>query len=163
FTGSGTAASVRTRPRMARGIMRLVSRMSSMKGMKGIKGTRGTKGSNGTSAEPEGVGGWLLILCRLLIVYQPVTTALSADSALRSLSMRGPGLVVAILVRLAVTGFTVAAGMALTNRAPGAVKLAAAALVTSAACDVFIYTTPYYPNNRPPGDTPLYVAASLLY
>ena len=131
--------------------MRLVSRMSS------------TQGPRANRSEPEGVGGWLLILCRLLIVYQPVTTALSADSALRSISTRGPGLVVAILVRLAVTGLTVGAGMALTNRAPGAVRLAAAALVASAACDVFIYTTPYYPNNRPPGDTPFYVGASLLY
>ncbi len=113
--------------------------------------------------QPEGVGGWLLILCRLLIVYQPVTFAISAAAALSSLSTRGPGLPVAIAIRLIVTAFTVAAGLALTNRHPGAVRLAATALVASAACDVFIYTTPYYPNNRPPGDTPFYVAASLLY
>lgn len=113
--------------------------------------------------EPEGVGGWLLILCRLLVVYQPVTFAVSAAGALSSLGTRPPGLAAAIAIRLLVTAFTVAAGLALTNRQPHAVMLARAALVMSAACDVFILTTPYYPNNRPPGDTPLYVAASLAF
>ena len=28
---------------------------------------------------------------------------------------------------------------------------------------VVVYTTPYFPNNRMPGDTPFYVAASLAY
>jgi hypothetical protein len=62
-----------------------------------------------------------------------------------------------------VTALTVAAGLALTNRQPGAVGLAKVALVLSAACDIFIYTTPYFPNNRPPGDTPIYVTVSLAY
>jgi hypothetical protein len=38
-----------------------------------------------------------------------------------------------------------------------------ASLALSAAMDVFIYTTPFYPSNRQPGDTPLYVGASLAY
>jgi hypothetical protein len=46
---------------------------------------------------------------------------------------------------------------------PGAVTLAKAALVASAAMDLFVYMTPYFPNNRVPGDTPLYVAATLAY
>jgi hypothetical protein len=62
-----------------------------------------------------------------------------------------------------VTAVTIAAGLALTNKAPAAVTLAKVALVLSAACDVIILTTPFYPNNRPPGDTPLYLAASILY
>ena len=36
-------------------------------------------------------------------------------------------------------------------------------LFLSAASDVFILTTPFYPNNRPPGDTPLYIVASLVF
>ena len=46
---------------------------------------------------------------------------------------------------------------------PGAVTLARLALLASAATDLFVYTTPYFPNNRLPGDTLYYVAASLAY
>lgn len=109
------------------------------------------------------VGGWLMLLCRLLLVYQPLSLALSASAALNSLPTRGPRVLVAIAIRVIVTGVNVAAGLALTNRAPTAVTLARVALTLSAACDVFILTTSFYPNNRPPGDTPFYVAATLLY
>lgn len=118
---------------------------------------------SGDRPAPSGVGGWLLILCRLLIVYQPLSLAVTTSAALASLSVRGPGLLVAIVMRVVVTAVTVAAGLALTNLQPGAVALARAALVLSAACDIFIYTTPYFPNNRAPGDTPIYVAVSLAY
>jgi len=109
------------------------------------------------------VGGWLLILCRLLLVYQPITIALTVSKALQSLSLRGWPLGVLIVVRIVVAGFCIAAGRALTARQPGAVKLAQLALTLSAASDVLVYSTPYFPDNRPPGDTPLYVAASLTY
>ena len=56
-----------------------------------------------------------------------------------------------------------AAGRALQTLQPGAVTLAGLALLASAATDVFVYTTPYFPNNRLPGDTVYYVAASLAY
>jgi hypothetical protein len=105
----------------------------------------------------------LLVLCRLLLVYQPLSLALSASAALDSLPTRGPKVLVAIALRVLVTAVTIAAGLALTNKAPAAVTLAKVALVLSAACDVLILTTPFYPNNRPPGDTPLYLAASILY
>jgi hypothetical protein len=112
---------------------------------------------------PSGIGGWLLILSRLLLVYQPVTLAISASTALNSFPTRGPKVLVGIAVRVLVTGVCVAAGLALTNRAPSAVALTRTALVLSAASDVFILTTPFYPNNRIPGDTPYYVAASMVY
>lgn len=115
------------------------------------------------AAEPAGVGGWLLILCRLLLVYQPLSLAVTTSAALSSLAVRGGGLLFAIAIRVVVTAVTVAAGLALTNRQPGAVTLAKAALVMSAACDVFIYSTSYFPSNRMPGDTPLYIAGSLAY
>jgi hypothetical protein len=108
------------------------------------------------------LGGWLLILSRLLLIYQPINLAVSAATALNSLPTRGPKVLVAIAVRVLGAGMAVAAGLALTNRQPGAVALTRIALVVSAACDVFIYLTPYYPNNRPPGDTPLYVAGTIL-
>jgi hypothetical protein len=113
--------------------------------------------------EPEGVGGWLLLLCRLLVVFHPLTLAVTASSALGSLSARGSAVALILLLRLVVIGFGMAAGRALQSVQPGAVTLAKAALLASAATDVFVYTTPYFPNNRPPGDTPYYVAASLAY
>jgi hypothetical protein len=106
---------------------------------------------------------WLLLLSRLLLVYQPVSLAIAASAALRSLPVRGFPLVVGIIARVIVAGFSVAAGMALTHRRPGAVTLARLALVLSAVSDVFVYTTSYFPNNLPPGDAPLYVAGSLAY
>lgn len=121
------------------------------------------RGNTGGDYRVIRLGGWLLLLCRLLLVYQPLSLALSASIALNSLPTRGPKVLVAIAARVVAAGIAVAAGLALTNRAPGAVTLAKVALVVSAACDVFILTTPYYPNNRPPGDTPLYVAASIVY
>ena len=29
--------------------------------------------------------------------------------------------------------------------------------------DVFVYATPYFPTNLPPGDAPFYAAASIVY
>jgi hypothetical protein len=111
----------------------------------------------------EAVGGWLLLLCRLLVVFHPLSLALTASAALSSLSSRGAAVAVILVVRLVVVGFGIAAGRALQTLQPGAVTLATAALLASAATDVFVYTTPFFPNNRPPGDTVYYVAASLAY
>jgi Ca2+/H+ antiporter len=110
-----------------------------------------------------GVGGWLLLLCRVLIVLHPLSLAVTASGALSALSVRGTAIALILIVRLIVIGFGMAAGRALQSIQPGAVTLAKAALLASAATDVFVYTTPYFPNNRPPGDTPLYVAATLAY
>jgi hypothetical protein len=111
----------------------------------------------------EGVGGWLLLLCRLLVVFHPLALAVTASNALGALPARGTAVGLILILRLIVVGFGMAAGRALQQVQPGAVTLAGAALVASAATDVFVYTTPFFPNNRPPGDTPLYVAATLAY
>ena len=111
----------------------------------------------------EGVGGWLLLLCRLLVVFHPLSLAVTAAGALGALSSRGTAIALILILRLVVIGFGMAAGRALQTMQPGAVTLAKAALAASAATDVFVYTTPFFPNNRPPGDTTLYVAATLAY
>ena len=111
----------------------------------------------------EGVGGWLLLLCRLLVVFHPLSLAVTAAGALGAVSTRGTAVALILILRLVVIGFGMAAGRALQDMRPGAVTLAKAALLASAATDVFVYTTPYFPNNRAPGDTPLYVAATLAY
>ena len=111
----------------------------------------------------EAVGGWLLLLCRLLVVFHPLALAVTASGALSALSVRGSAVALILILRLIVVGFGMAAGRALQQVQPGAVTLARAALLASAATDLFVYTTPYFPNNRPPGDTTYYVIASLAY
>jgi hypothetical protein len=115
------------------------------------------------AGKAEGVGGWLLLLCRLLVVLHPLSLAVTASSAMNALFSRGAPVALILLLRLAVVGFGMAAGRALQTVQPGAVTLAQAALLASAATDVFVYTTPYFPSNRLPGDTAYYVAASLAY
>jgi hypothetical protein len=111
----------------------------------------------------EGVSGWLLLLCRLLVVFHPLALAVTASNALGTLGARGTATALMLILRLIVVGFGMAAGRALQQAQPGAVTLARAALLASAATDVFVYTTPFLPNNRPPGDTTYYVIASLAY
>src|SRR5213596_3712794 len=101
---------------------------------------------------PAGVGGWLLLLCRLLVVFHPLSLAVTASNALSALPARGTAVASILILRLVVVGFGMAAGRALQTLQPGAVTLAKAALVASAATDLFVYTTPYFPNNRLPGD-----------
>lgn len=113
--------------------------------------------------QPSGVGGWLLILCLLLVVWQPVSLGLVASSMLDAIAVRGLPLAFVLIARLLVTAFGIAAGLALLARRPSGVTMAKAALVLAAVADVFVYTTPFFPTNRPPGDTALVVAASLVY
>ena len=112
---------------------------------------------------PAGVGGWLLLLCRLLIVFHPLSLAVTASGALNALSVRGAPVAIILVLRLLVVALGVAAGLALQGRRSGAVILTKVALVISAATDVFVYTTPYFPSNRAPGDTTLLVVASVAY
>jgi hypothetical protein len=119
------------------------------------------------SSQPEprpiGVGGWLLLLCRLLIIFQPLSLAVTAAGALGAVAVRGAPVALILVLRLLVVALGVAAGRALQAMRPGAVALAKVALVVSATTDLFVYTTPYFPNNRRPGDTVYYVVASLAY
>ena len=107
--------------------------------------------------------GWLLVLCVLLLVWQPASLGIVASSVLGALAIRGLPLALVLVTRVLVAAFGIAAGLALLGRRAGAVTLAKASLATSAVTDVFVYTTPFFPNNRPPGDTALVVVASLAY
>ncbi len=113
------------------------------------------------SSVKSGVGGWLLILCGVLLLWQPLSFGLVASSSLDALVVRGVPLAAVLVARLIVTALGIAAGLALAGRRPSAVALAKTALVATAAMDVFVYTTPYAPNNRTPGETPIYIAVSL--
>lgn len=116
-----------------------------------------------SARQPIGIGGWLLVLCLLLLVWRPVSSALVGSEALSVLSVRGPSLAVALVALTLVTAFGVAAGIALLAKRGPAVGMAIAALTLSAVLDLVIYTTSYFPSNRMPGDELFYVAASLIY
>ena len=96
-------------------------------------------------------------------MWQPLNLAVAAMGALDAIAVRGPAVVMVLVIRMIVTALGIAAGIALSNRHAGAVTLAKAALLCSAATDLFVYSTPYFPNNRMPGDTIYYVAGSLAY
>lgn len=105
----------------------------------------------------------LLVLCVLLIAWQPVSVGLSASRALDRIALGGLPLTLVLMLRLLVAAVGLAAGLALFGLRPGALTLARVALVASAATDAFVYLTPYIPSNRAPGETPVFVAASLAY
>ena len=113
--------------------------------------------------DPQGVRGWLLVLVILLIVWQPVSLGLVASTVVDAIAIRGLALALVLTLRVLVTAFGIAAGIALAGLRPHAVGLAKASLIASALVDLFVYATPYFPNNRFPGDTPFYVAATLAY
>ena len=110
-----------------------------------------------------GVGGWLLLLCLLLLVGQPINLAIGAARALGALPMRGLPLALVVLGQLVVAGIGVGAGLALLGCRRGAATFAKWSLLLSAGMDLFVYTTPFLPNNRFPGTTPFFVIASLAY
>ena len=112
---------------------------------------------------PSGVGGWLLVLCGLLLVAQPVLLGVAAIDALHALPTRGLPLALLLIARVVATAMGIGAGIAIAGREGPAVPLTRAALTASAVVDVAVYTTPYFPNNRLPGETPLLLAASLTY
>jgi hypothetical protein len=109
------------------------------------------------------IGGWLLLLCVLLMVWQPIEVGLTAARALESLALGGLPLTLVLLLRVLVAGFGISAALALFNRRAGAVTLARLVLIVSAATDVFVELTPYFPRNRAPGETPVAIIVSVMY
>ena len=105
----------------------------------------------------------VLILATLLLVWQPVSLAMTMSGLIDELSVRGAGLGFILLLRLASAGLGIAGGLALFQRQPGGVAIAKASLIFSAVVDIVVWATPYSPNNRPPGDATIILIASLLY
>jgi hypothetical protein len=112
---------------------------------------------------PAGVRGWLLVLCVMLLIWQPISLSLAASNALDALALRGLPLALLLLVRLLVAALGISAGLALLARRGAAVAMAKIALLASASTDLFVYTTPYFPSNRLPGDAVWFVAWSMAY
>ena len=104
-----------------------------------------------------------LLLAALLLVWQPLSLATTMSGLVEELSLRGAGLGFILLLRLLAAGLGIAAGLSLFQVRPGAISLAKASLIVSAAVDVIVYATPWSPNNRPPGDATIILIVTLLY
>lgn len=115
------------------------------------------------NARDVGVSGWLRVLCWLLLWWEPISFAMAAAGAFNAISVRGVPVALVLLARVVAVALCFAAGRALQDRRPAGPRLAKWALALSAAVHVFAYVTPFFPSNRIPGDTPLYVAATLAY
>src|SRR3954447_8660683 len=98
---------------------------------------------------------WLLLLCAVLMVWQPLTFAVEASSSLTTLGMRGAAGAVELLIHGAVAALSVAAGWALWQSSPGGPKLARAAIAAAAVVGVqSLYATALprdvFPSDRLP-------------
>lgn len=109
------------------------------------------------------VRGWLLVFCALLLIWQPLSFALLASTMIGRLPTRGLPLALILLTRVVSVGFGIAAGLTLLARRSGGVTLAKISVTVTALLDLFVYATPYFPTNLPPGDAPIYAAASMAY
>lgn len=106
---------------------------------------------------------WVRLLALLLIGWEPLAFAVAAAGASNAIQVRGHAVTLVLLARLAATAASIAAGRSLLARQPWAPSLAKGALLASAAVQLFAAVTPYFPSNRLPGQTPLFVAATLAY
>lgn len=79
-----------------------------------------------------------------------------------ALPVRGWPLAVLLAVRLGATAAGIAAAHAIWNRQSGAPALARTAILLSLAVQLWVYSTSIAPNNRMPGDTMYYVAATIM-
>jgi hypothetical protein len=103
------------------------------------------------------------LLAFLLTTFEPLEFAVVAAGSWSAIRVRGAAVVLVLAARLITTLLCVVAGRMLLTGAATAFTVARVALAASAAVRIFAYTTPYFPSNRMPGDTPLYVAATLIY
>ncbi|MFN7980429.1 MAG: hypothetical protein U0Q11_01095 [Vicinamibacterales bacterium] len=116
-----------------------------------------------SETQPPALRGWLLILSRVLMIWEPLEFAIAASSAFNAIAVRGFPVVLVLLARLAGTVLSVAASRGLAQRHPGSPMLTVAALAVTGATRVVAYVTPWFPSNRLPGQTPIYVALTLAF
>jgi len=111
----------------------------------------------------SGIGGWLLVLCGVLLVWQPLSFGLLASAQLDAVTVSGLPAVLVLISRLLVVAVGIAAGLALASRRPAAIALTKASLAASAAMDAFVNTTSYFPSNRAPGEGLVWAVASIVW
>lgn len=107
--------------------------------------------------------GWLRLLAALLTVGEPLGVASMAARLVPTLGVRGGAVALLPVARVLVTGFGVAAGLAIVWRRPHATRLAALALVLLASATLGSLLTPILPSDLPPDMTALAAAAVVTY
>jgi hypothetical protein len=103
---------------------------------------------------------WLArLLAGLLVVWEPITLALTASAALDRLTSYGWPALALLAYRAGVAGLGIAAGRALWSQRSEGPVLAQAWAVSHAAAVLLTFVTPFFPSNRLPGTKgPLLVA-----
>jgi hypothetical protein len=97
------------------------------------------------------VGGWLLLLCLILTVWNPATLALRLAASLSNLSSQTALSLMFVAVRLVITSIGVSAGLALLMRRPWAVQLTKLALMLFGIEAVVRLSTRVDLSEAPPG------------
>ena len=87
----------------------------------------------------------------LLVVVEPLALALAASAALDWLLTRGAGAVGFLLVRLAITGVGMVAGMRLWDERPGGIALARWSYAGQLAATLVAHMTRLWPTTLAPG------------
>ena len=100
---------------------------------------------------PRGVGGWLLVLCLLLTVWNPANLALRLALSIANISAQTTLSLLFLSARLVITGVGVAAGISLWLERPWAIGLAKAALMLFGIETVVRLSTRVGLSEAPPG------------
>ena len=105
----------------------------------------------------------LAVLAVVLVLWEPVTLAFAASSLLPRIVEHGATAFAVLGMKILVAALGMAAGIALWQDRPGAMKLARVALVCSLVTTVVARTTHFWPATLPPGVAGPALAASLAW
>jgi hypothetical protein len=97
------------------------------------------------------VGGWLLLLCFILTVWNPATLALRLSAAAANLASETSLSIVSLAARLIMTSMGMAAGLALIRRRSSAVPFTKVVLVLFALEGAVRLSTRIDLSDNPPG------------
>ncbi|MCM3881344.1 MAG: hypothetical protein ND807_14650 [Vicinamibacterales bacterium] len=97
------------------------------------------------------MGGWLLLLCLILTVWNPASLALRLATNVATLSSQSTLALLFLAARLVITSVGVAAGIALLLRRPGAVQLTKLVLVLFCVEAIVRLSTRVGLSEAPPG------------
>ena len=96
--------------------------------------------------------GWLLVLCALLFIWEPLRLAAEFSGSIGTIAMRGPVAIAELVAHAAAAALAVAAAWALWNLNPAAPQIAIIALVLSAAVSVQSLYWSSLPHQTAPGE-----------
>lgn len=108
-------------------------------------------------------GPWLGLLAFLLVVWQPLSFALTASAALERIVAYGAPAILLLGMRMCITGIGIAAGRAVWAQRPYARRLTLWFLALASVATLLTAATPYFPSNRTPTGKRLVVGAILVH